>query len=132
MCGKCIEIFESENFTNQRMDPHLALPITRLDDGHHPIAEKIQRVKQELDEAKEVVRNNIQLVLQRDERLDALNARADVMEAGAAQFTLNAARLHRNIWWKNFRMIIALIAACMLIIIGAVLLIFDTADKHTT
>uniref|UniRef100_A0A915BJ43 V-SNARE coiled-coil homology domain-containing protein n=2 Tax=Parascaris univalens TaxID=6257 RepID=A0A915BJ43_PARUN len=125
------EIFKSENFTNQRMDPNLELPITRLDYGRRPTAEKIQRVKHELDEAKGVVLNNIQLVLQRDERLDALNARADVMEAGASQFTLNAARLHRNIWWKNLRMTIALIAAFMLIIIGAVLLVVDRANNRT-
>ncbi|KHN88335.1 Vesicle-associated membrane protein 1 [Toxocara canis] len=111
------------------MDNHLELPVTRLD--ARPTAEKIQKVQKELDEVsqclkwspakvKEIVRNNIDLVIQRDGRLDALNARADVMEAGAAQFTLHATNLQRNLWWKNARKMLAVIAACTLTIIGAV------------
>lgn len=42
------------------------------------------------------------------------------MEVGAMQFTQDAARFRRNIWWNNARMAVALAAASMLVIIGTV------------
>ncbi|KAL7978586.1 hypothetical protein Chor_005568, partial [Crotalus horridus] len=39
-----------------------------------------------------------------DEKLSELDDRADALQAGAAQFETNAAKLKRKYWWKNCKM----------------------------
>ncbi|KAG8142416.1 putative Vesicle-associated membrane protein [Naja naja] len=45
--------------------------------------------------------NQVDEVLERDQKLSELDDRADALQAGAAQFETNAAKLKRKFWWKN-------------------------------
>ena len=47
------------------------------------------------------MRVNVDKVLERDQKLSELDDRADALQAGAAQFETNAAKLKRKYWWKN-------------------------------
>lgn len=49
----------------------------------------------------DIMRVNVDKVLERDQKLSELDDRADALQAGASQFETNAAKLKRKYWWKN-------------------------------
>ncbi|MGH0179672.1 UNVERIFIED_CONTAM: hypothetical protein FKN15_002161 [Acipenser sinensis] len=49
----------------------------------------------------DIMRVNVDKVLERDQKLSELDDRADALQAGASQFETSAARLKRKYWWKN-------------------------------
>ncbi|NXE47321.1 SYB protein, partial [Casuarius casuarius] len=51
----------------------------------------------------DIIRMNVDKVLERDKRLSELDNRADALQAGASQFETSAAKLKRKYWWKNFK-----------------------------
>lgn len=55
------------------------------------------------------MRVNVEKVLDRDQKLADLDDRAGALQAGAAQFETNAAKLKRKYWWKNCKVILLLV-----------------------
>lgn len=49
----------------------------------------------------DIMRVNVDKVLERDQKLSDLDNRADALQAGASQFETSAAKLKRKYWWKN-------------------------------
>ncbi|KAG8505540.1 Vesicle-associated membrane protein 3, partial [Galemys pyrenaicus] len=49
----------------------------------------------------DIMRVNVDKVLERDQKLSELDDRADALQAGASQFETSAAKLKRKYWWKN-------------------------------
>jgi hypothetical protein len=49
------------------------------------------------------MKENIDKVLERDEKLHELDDRAEQLQYGAAQFETNATRLKRKMWWQNVK-----------------------------
>lgn len=49
----------------------------------------------------DIIRVNVDKVLERDQKLSELDDRADALQAGASQFESSAAKLKRKYWWKN-------------------------------
>uniref|UniRef100_A0A674JIY6 Vesicle associated membrane protein 3 n=1 Tax=Terrapene triunguis TaxID=2587831 RepID=A0A674JIY6_9SAUR len=49
----------------------------------------------------DIMRVNVDKVLERDQKLSELDNRADALQAGASQFETSAAKLKRKYWWKN-------------------------------
>ena len=49
----------------------------------------------------DIMRVNVDKVLERDQKLSELDDRADALQAGASQFETSAAKLKRKFWWKN-------------------------------
>ncbi|CAK6955809.1 vesicle-associated membrane protein 3 [Scomber scombrus] len=65
----------------------------------------------------DIMRVNVDKVLERDQKLSELDDRADALQAGASQFETSAAKLKRKYWWKNCKMWAILIAVIVIIII---------------
>ncbi|NWU99837.1 VAMP1 protein, partial [Upupa epops] len=65
----------------------------------------------------DIMRMNVDKVLERDEKLLELDNRADALQAGASQFETSAAKLKRKYWWKNCKMLIILGVVCAVILI---------------
>ena len=53
----------------------------------------------------DVMRTNVDKVLERDQKLSELDDRADALQQGASQFETQAAKLKRKYWWKNCKVI---------------------------
>lgn len=53
----------------------------------------------------DIMRVNVDKVLERDQKLSELDDRADALQAGASQFETSAAKLKRKYWWKNCKVI---------------------------
>ena len=51
----------------------------------------------------DIMRVNVDKVLERDQRLSELDDRADALQAGASQFESSAAKLKNKYWWKNLK-----------------------------
>uniref|UniRef100_A0A8C7E873 Vesicle-associated membrane protein 2-like n=2 Tax=Nothoprocta perdicaria TaxID=30464 RepID=A0A8C7E873_NOTPE len=65
----------------------------------------------------DIMRVNVDKVLERDQKLSELDDRADALQAGASQFETSAAKLKRKYWWKNLKMMIILGVICVIVLI---------------
>ncbi|XP_069774681.1 vesicle-associated membrane protein 3-like [Narcine bancroftii] len=78
---------------------------------------KLQQTQTQVDEVVDIMRVNVDKVLERDQKLTELDDRADALQAGASQFETSAAKLKRKYWWKNCKMWAILITVILVIII---------------
>ncbi|XP_020039686.2 vesicle-associated membrane protein 3 [Castor canadensis] len=65
---------------------------------------RLQQTQHQVDEVVDIMRVNVDKVLERDQKLSELDDRADALQAGASQFETSAAKLKRKYWWKNCKM----------------------------
>ncbi|XP_034295358.1 vesicle-associated membrane protein 1-like isoform X4 [Pantherophis guttatus] len=63
---------------------------------------RLQQTQAQVNEVVDIMRVNVDKVLERDHKLSELDNRADALQAGASQFETSAAKLKRKYWWKNF------------------------------
>ncbi|CAN8198610.1 unnamed protein product [Coccothraustes coccothraustes] len=78
---------------------------------------RLQQTQHQVDEVVDIMRVNVDKVLERDQKLSELDDRADALQAGASQFETSAAKLKRKYWWKNCKMWAILIGVVVIIII---------------
>uniref|UniRef100_A0A8C7UY90 Vesicle associated membrane protein 1a n=1 Tax=Oncorhynchus mykiss TaxID=8022 RepID=A0A8C7UY90_ONCMY len=64
---------------------------------------RLQQTQAQVDEVVDIMRVNVDKVLERDQRLSELDDRADALQAGASQFESSAAKLKNKYWWKNLK-----------------------------
>ncbi|CAL4065964.1 unnamed protein product, partial [Meganyctiphanes norvegica] len=81
--------------------------------------QELREVKKQIAEVVDIMRTNVEKVLERDQKLSELDDRADALQQGASQFEQQAGKLKRKLWWKNIKMmiIIGVIVVILLIII---------------
>uniref|UniRef100_A0A452R9D3 Vesicle associated membrane protein 3 n=1 Tax=Ursus americanus TaxID=9643 RepID=A0A452R9D3_URSAM len=79
---------------------------------------RLQQTQTQVDEVVDIMRVNVDKVLERDQKLSELDDRADALQAGASQFETSAAKLKRKYWWKNCKMwAIGIVVVVVIIII---------------
>ncbi|XP_064642882.1 vesicle-associated membrane protein 3-like isoform X5 [Lineus longissimus] len=64
-------------------------------------SKRLQQTQAQVDEVVDIMRVNVDKVLERDQKLSELDGRADALQAGASQFEASAGKLKRKYWWKN-------------------------------
>jgi len=84
--------------------------------SNNPNADRINRVRNEIDEVKTVMVQNIEKVLERGERIELLVDRTENLNQTAFQFKKKATQVKRRMWWKNAKVMVILIF--VLIVIG--------------
>ncbi|XP_052660269.1 LOW QUALITY PROTEIN: vesicle-associated membrane protein 2-like [Harpia harpyja] len=88
-------------------------------------SKRLQQTQARVDEVVDIMRMNVDKVLERDQKLSELDNRADALQAGASQFETSAAKLKRKYWWKNCKMMIILGVVCAVILI-IIIIYFST------
>ncbi|GFS34985.1 vesicle-associated membrane protein 3 [Trichonephila inaurata madagascariensis] len=84
----------------------------------HKVAHKrMQETKAQIDEVTGILKKNVDLILQRDEKLSDLDDRADALKDEASEFGKQTGKLKRKYWWKNCKMLAILIGICFVVII---------------
>jgi len=83
---------------------------------------KIVAIKEELEEVKNVMRINIDKVLERGDKLSTLEEKSASLEADALGFKKRAQELHRSMWCANLRMKL-LLAGIVFAIVTAVVMV---------
>uniref|UniRef100_A0A8C3RW30 V-SNARE coiled-coil homology domain-containing protein n=2 Tax=Chelydra serpentina TaxID=8475 RepID=A0A8C3RW30_CHESE len=74
----------------------------------------VSTLQVQVDDVKNVITQNINKVLQREENLSELVDRTDDLQISAQTFQKTTTKISRKMWWKNIK---------MMIIIGVILLI---------
>lgn len=76
---------------------------------------------QQIDDTVGVMRDNINKVSQRGERLDALQDKTDNLAQSAQGFRRGANRVRKQMWWKDMKMRMCLIAGIIILILVIVI-----------
>ncbi|KAM6145087.1 vesicle-associated membrane protein 1 isoform 2-T2 [Phoenicopterus ruber ruber] len=88
---------------------------------------RLQQTQARVEEVVDIMRVNVDKVLQRDQKLSELDDRADALQAGASQFESSAAKLKRKYWWKNCKMMIMMGVICAIVV---VVIVNDLLSEH--
>ncbi|KAL5504936.1 SNC2 [Sanghuangporus vaninii] len=78
---------------------------------------RIDRLKNEVAEAQGVMRNNINLVREREDNLQNLQDKTDGLAVSAQSFRRGANKVRKNMWWKDMKMRIIIGIAIVIILI---------------
>jgi len=88
--------------------------------SNNPNADRINRVRNEIDEVKSVMVQNIEKVLERGERIELLVDRTENLNQTAFQFKKKSTQVKRRMWWKNAKVLVILIFVLLVIAYAAV------------
>ncbi|KAF2348414.1 Synaptobrevin [Trinorchestia longiramus] len=66
---------------------------------------RMQQTQAQVDSVVDIMKANVEKVLERDQKLSALDERADALQQGAAQFEQQAGALKNKMWWKNMKVV---------------------------
>merc|ERR1719400_1286723 len=82
-------------------------------------SKRLQQAQAQVGEVVDIMRVNVEKVLERDQKISELDRRADDLQEGASQFQQQAVKLKRKYWWENVKMwlIIAIILLVIVIIV---------------
>ena len=83
--------------------------------------DKIKQAQQEVDEVVDLMKVNVDKVLDRDQKLSELDERADALKFGAQQFENTASGIESKYWWMNKKW--QIIIGCLVAAIFAIILI---------
>merc|ERR1711936_592386 len=82
-------------------------------------SKRLQQAQAQVGEVVDIMRVNVEKVLERDQKISELDRRADDLQEGASQFQQQAVKLKRKYWWENVKMwlIIGVILLAVVIIV---------------
>jgi t-SNARE complex subunit (syntaxin) len=95
-------------------------------------SKRLQQTQAQVDEVVDIMRVNVEKVLERDQKLSELDDRAGALQAGAQQFESTATRLKRKYWWKNLKMWLILIGVILVIIIIIIVYVVSTQSSGSS
>ncbi|GAB2300294.1 hypothetical protein Dimus_034330 [Dionaea muscipula] len=84
--------------------------------SNDPNADRINRLRGEMTQVRTVMIENIDKVLDRGERLELLVDKTATLQGNTLRFRRQARRFRSTVWWRNCRLIVALIVVLLIII----------------
>ncbi|XP_076315273.1 vesicle-associated membrane protein 3-like isoform X2 [Tachypleus tridentatus] len=96
---------------------------------HQAASKRVQQTQAQVDEVVDIMKTNVEKVLERDNKLSELDDRADALQQGASQFEQQAGKLKRKFWWKNCKMW-AIIIGIVVIIVIIIIVYAVTQNKN--
>ncbi|EPE26690.1 hypothetical protein GLAREA_02603 [Glarea lozoyensis ATCC 20868] len=82
-----------------------------------PGNQRTAALQAQIDDTVGVMRENINKVSQRGERLDSLQDKTDNLAVSAQGFRRGANRVRKQMWWKDMKMRMCLIAGVVILLI---------------
>jgi len=79
-------------------------------------ADKISKVKGDIDDVKKTMVNNIEKVLERSEKIEILVDKTDDLHTQSQSFKRKGTKLKRKMWWKNTKL-----CCCIIFVITVIL-----------
>ena len=80
-------------------------------------SKRLQQAQAQVGEVVDIMRVNVEKVLERDQKISELDRRADDLQEGASQFQQQAVKLKRKYWWENIKMWLIIGVVLMVVII---------------
>ncbi|XP_019382803.1 PREDICTED: vesicle-associated membrane protein 1-like [Gavialis gangeticus] len=78
---------------------------------------QLQLTQAQLGEVVDIMRVNVDRVLERDKMVSELDDRADAVKTSASVFERSAGKLERKYFWKNMKMMIILGVTCAVVVV---------------
>lgn len=91
---------------------------------------RFQQTQAQVDEVVDIMRMNVDKVLERDQKLSQLDDRADALQMGASQFEQSAGALKRKYWWKNLKMMLILGGVIGILVIVVIVWIVNSVKAN--
>ena len=85
--------------------------------------DRVNQLRSQVDTVKGVLRENINKVAERGEKLEDLGERAEYLNLKADIFQHTATRLKRKLWWQNMKLRLIFISIIVVIVIVIILII---------
>merc|ERR1712080_455916 len=85
--------------------------------------DQMQAAQRQVNDVVDVMRNNIDKVMERDAKLSDLDHRASNLEASSSMFQQSSGRLRKKYWWSNMKMKLCLIGVGVIIVIIIIIVI---------
>lgn len=73
--------------------------------------------KQQIDDTVGIMRDNINKVAERGERLDSIENKTDNLAISAQGFRRGANRVRKDMWWKDMKMRLCIILGIIIVLI---------------
>ena len=67
-------------------------------------SKRLQQAQAQVGEVVDIMRVNVEKVLERDEKISELGRRASMLQEGASLFQFKTVQMKRKYWWENFKM----------------------------
>ncbi|XP_022982139.1 vesicle-associated membrane protein 711-like [Cucurbita maxima] len=83
--------------------------------SNDPNADRINRLKGEMSQVRNVMIENIDKVLERGDRLELLVDKTTNMQGNTMRFRKQARRFRNTVWWKNVKLMVMLIILLLMI-----------------
>jgi vesicle-associated membrane protein 4 len=94
-----------------------------------PGNQRTAALQAQIDDTVGVMRENINKVSQRGERLDSLQDKTDNLAVSAQGFRRGANRVRKQMWWRDMKMRMCLIAGIIILLI-VIIVPAVVATKH--
>ncbi|KAI9295572.1 hypothetical protein K502DRAFT_279082, partial [Neoconidiobolus thromboides FSU 785] len=65
---------------------------------------KTKLIQQQVDEVVGIMQDNIDKVMEKQERLETLNDKAENLNQNAQQFKRGANKVRKRMWWKDLKL----------------------------
>jgi len=105
----------------QPYDPYIPASSQAGGSSNQAGNQRTAALQAQIDDTVGVMRENINKVSQRGERLDSLQDKTDNLAVSAQGFRRGANRVRKEMWWKDVKMRICLIVVIILLILVIVI-----------
>ena len=86
-------------------------PLPSAQQAQQELAKKRMAQQQaQVDEVVNIMRTNVEKVIERDEKLVGLDERAEALESGASQFEMHMGKLKSKFWKDNLKWVLVFVA----------------------
>ncbi|OLY78519.1 Synaptobrevin-like protein [Smittium mucronatum] len=89
---------------------------------------KAKNVQRQVDEVVGIMQENINKVMEREERLDTLQNKTEELSEGARQFRRGATSVRKKMWWRDMKLKL-IIAAIIVILLVVIIVPIVTTNK---
>lgn len=107
---------ESTDFESLPAYGSAAFNATLKDMLNRPPKDTLANARNEIDNVKDIMTQNIEKVLERSERLDLLIDKSSRLGGSARDFRVRSRGLRRQMWWKNVRVMVLLVVVVIFLL----------------
>lgn len=101
---------------NEAFSPILKARMEYYNTDKNPTVDNISSVKNQIEEVKDVMVQNIEKVLERGEKIELLVDKTDRLSQQAFRFESTSRNLRRNMWWKKVRFMVGVAVALGIVV----------------
>ncbi|CCE64477.1 hypothetical protein TPHA_0H02740 [Tetrapisispora phaffii CBS 4417] len=97
-------------------DPYVP-PEEHFNAAEEPSQSKTAALQAEIDDTVGIMRDNINKVAERGERLTSIEDKADNLAVSAQGFKRGANRVRKQMWWKDLKMRLCLVICIIILLV---------------